>query len=171
MSTYFISNNLGTSTPTNTTNSTSSLASAKNGKLNNLKVFYFFKNGPFSASFCLLSSFSHHNSNINWKSEDVVFGDRTQGRRMVDVDGSTELWRHTSYLHFATTTKHSQLFLLVRHQTECTCCLLERVWNPQTQPLIRYLIPTQEGTKFQCLFMVFNDAGIFQLEINYFCRR
>ena len=38
-------------TPTNTTNSTSSLASAKNGKLNNLKVFYFFKNGPFSASF------------------------------------------------------------------------------------------------------------------------
>ena len=44
------------------------------------------------ASFCLFSSFSHHNSNVKWrvKSIDVVLGDRTWGRRMVCADRSTE---------------------------------------------------------------------------------
>ena len=52
---------------------------------------YFKKNGPILASFCKFSSFSHHNSNINWKSIDVVIGDRTRACRMIGAD--TELWR------------------------------------------------------------------------------
>ena len=50
----------------------------------------FFKR-PIPASFCLFSPFSHHKSNINWKSIDAVLGDRTRGRKMVGADGSTEL--------------------------------------------------------------------------------
>ena len=43
--------------------------------------------------FCLFPSFSQNNSNLNWKSVDVVLGDRTRGSKMVDVEGSTEQWR------------------------------------------------------------------------------
>ena len=43
----------------------------------------------FPASFCLFSSFSHHNSNINC---DCVLGNWTQCRSMEGEDGSTELW-------------------------------------------------------------------------------
>ena len=50
-----------------------------------LKVF--FKKGPIPASFCLFSSFSHHNFN------NTNFGIRTRGRRMVGADETMELWR------------------------------------------------------------------------------
>ena len=53
--------------------------------------FQVFLNGPIPASLCLFSSFSHHNSIINWKSLEVVIGDRTWGGRMVGADGSTEI--------------------------------------------------------------------------------
>ena len=43
--------------------------------------------------FLIFSSFSHHNSNLNWKSADVVLGNRTQGRKLIVEDGSTELKR------------------------------------------------------------------------------
>ena len=43
--------------------------------------------------FRLFSSFSHHNSIINWKNIDGVLRIRTQGRRMVGADKTTELWR------------------------------------------------------------------------------
>ena len=52
----------------------------------------FSKNGPMPASFCLFSSFSNHNSNINWKSVDFVLEDRTRDCKLVGTDGSTELW-------------------------------------------------------------------------------
>ena len=52
-------------------------------------LFFVDKNRQIPASFCLFSSFSHHNSNINWKSVDFMLGDRTRGRRMV---GCTVLW-------------------------------------------------------------------------------
>ena len=37
--------------------------------------------------------FSRYNFNTNWKSIDGVLGIRTQGRRMVGADETTELWR------------------------------------------------------------------------------
>ena len=51
----------------------------------NVKNFnsFFCKNGPILTYFGLFSSFSHHSSNIIWKSVDVVLGDRTLGYRMV----------------------------------------------------------------------------------------
>ena len=54
--------------------------------------------GPTSASFCLLSSFSQYNSNLNCKkgSIDTVLGIRTLRHRMVGADGSTEQWRPPS---------------------------------------------------------------------------
>ena len=47
--------------------------------------------GPNPATFLLYFRSFLHNSNIKWKSEDVVLGIRTQGRRMLDTDESTEL--------------------------------------------------------------------------------
>ena len=58
-----------------------------------VRSFYLFKHVPIPPSFCLVSSFPHHNSTINWKSVEVVDGDRTRGRRMVGTDRSTELWQ------------------------------------------------------------------------------
>ena len=42
--------------------------------------------------FVFISTFSLQNSNINWKSIDVVLEDRTRGHRMAGTDGSTDLW-------------------------------------------------------------------------------
>ena len=60
-------------------------------------VYFFFDDkvwySTIPASFCLFLSFSHHNSNINWKSFDVVLGNQTRGLRMGGANGSTELWR------------------------------------------------------------------------------
>ena len=69
----------------------------------------FFKNGPISASFCLLSSFSHHNfNNKNWKSTDGVLGIWTHGCRMVGADDTTELWRPPQFMFLS--FKRSCLF-------------------------------------------------------------
>ena len=53
--------------------------------------FKCFKMGQFLPLFCLFSFFNHHNSNIIWKSLDVVHGDRTRGRKMIGAAGSTAL--------------------------------------------------------------------------------
>ena len=51
------------------------------------------KMGQSRPPFRLFSSFSCYNSNnTNWKSIDGVLGIRTQGRRMVGADETTELW-------------------------------------------------------------------------------
>ena len=39
-----------------------------------VRSFYLFKHVPIPPSFCLVSSFPHHNSTINWKSVEVVDG-------------------------------------------------------------------------------------------------
>ena len=80
----------------------------------------FSKNGPMPASFCLFSSFSNHNSNINWKSVDFVLEDRTRDCKLVGTDGSTELWWlppvgvlcSLFYLHFFIKSSLSLSFLL-----------------------------------------------------------
>ena len=54
----------------------------------------FFKKWPIQPSFCVFSSFSHHNfNNTNWKSLDGELGIWTLGRRMVGADKTTELWQ------------------------------------------------------------------------------
>ena len=60
-------------------------------------LLFSFRNEPNTASFCLLSFFSHDKystNTINDKSVDGVLGTRTQCSRMVGADESTELWRH-----------------------------------------------------------------------------
>ena len=64
-----------------------------------LKVRYeaFFNIGRFRPLFRLFSSSSHSNSNfniINWKNCRCLLGIRTLGRRVIDADETTELWRH-----------------------------------------------------------------------------
>ena len=54
----------------------------------------FFKNGPIPASFCFIFVlFSLQFQYKLKKSIDGVLGIRTQGRRMVGSDKTTELWR------------------------------------------------------------------------------
>ena len=72
---------------------------------------FFQKSGSILVSFCLFSSFSHHNSNINWKKQrcctceanpglqnDVVLAKRTRGCKMVGADGSNVLWWSPRFL-------------------------------------------------------------------------
>ena len=67
----------------------------------------FLKNGPVPACFCLFLLFSRYNfNNTNWKSVDGVLGIRTQGRRMVGADETTELWRPLCGQSY----KHENLF-------------------------------------------------------------
>ena len=46
---------------------------------------------PIQASFLIIFVLSHHNSNLNINTIDVVLGDRTWGHRMVGADVSTGL--------------------------------------------------------------------------------
>ena len=60
----------------------------------NFDCFFFKKNGPIPASFCFyFCSFLITISIQIKKNVDGVLGIRTQGRRMVGVDETTELWR------------------------------------------------------------------------------
>ena len=98
--------------------------------------------GQSRTSFCLLLTFSHHNSNINWKSI-VVLANQTQGFRIVGKDRSTELWwpplkvliggRHSSVVSSTSTmlrpwvrfpSTPSTLFFNLCWNWNCTC-----YWN------------------------------------------
>ena len=75
--------------------------------------YFFFKNGPNPASFCLFAFFSQGKYSTNTtfdKSIDTVLVTQTRGGRMVGTDESTELWWHPWVLKYL----WSEIFLNVR---------------------------------------------------------
>ena len=59
---------------------------------------FFLKKWANSGLFCFIIVLFTHNSNIKWKSVDVVPGIRIRSRRMECADGSTVLWRLSDQL-------------------------------------------------------------------------
>ena len=65
-------------------------------------AYCYFKCGPITASFCLFSSFSHYNSNLNWKKNGArcCAWDSNPGHRMVGADSSIEQCHYCFHLGF-----------------------------------------------------------------------